>query len=156
VFAIFKKGLVFGAGFSISVLCAVYIFMFSGYFESKTIEKSHLEKIISLENKTLEEQINLATAIYVTKYEESNSDFVKCVVTEVLKSSNKEGENYKVGDLYNEQGYYKGGNVVYGDGVIVFYFGNHGSQKSSYSYSENRVGGLNGITLELLREKVGH
>lgn len=157
----FKKGLMFGAGFTVAAIIVgyVFVFLFGGVIfqtgqpptgpSSYTTYGSN-----SLEGKTLEKKIDISTAIFITKFNETENGFVTAVVTEVLKSSPGVNLKYTAGDIYPNASYYKEDSVRHGDGVIIFYSGTPGRQQQTYNYSNGRIGGLNNMPLDLFKNMV--
>ena len=155
MFSIFKKGLIFGAGFIISAITVGYlaISLFVGFiYESDETEgyqwSSRTYDSQSFEGTTLEEKIELSSAIFIAKFEETDNGFVTAVVTDIIKTTPDAELKYSVGDIYPDASYYKEDNVRHGDGVVIFFAGSPGKQKMTFNYSNNRIGGLNNISVE--------
>ena len=157
----FKKGLIFGAGFMLSAIAVGYlaISLFGVVvFEPGESEgsqwSSRTYESASFEGTTIEEKIELSSAIFITEFHEEEEGFVTAIVTEVLKTSPEVELSYSAGDIYPDESYYKELNVRHGDGVVIFYAGKPGRQKLTFNYTSGRIGGLNNITLELFKSKV--
>ncbi len=97
-----------------------------------------------------EEMIKQASVILLTKYEAEGTK-LKAVVTEVVKREPDTTLYYAVGDEYHHLSRWSGETEVYGEGNVVFFVGSPAQMRTAYSYSEDRIGGLGGMPLSVLR-----
>ncbi len=97
-----------------------------------------------------ERKIERASLIVVTKYEK-DGDRQKAVITEILKRKPDTRFFYNVGDEYHELSHI-GTDHGHSDGQVAFLTGNPPRMNVSYSYEQERVGGLGHMPLAKIRE----
>lgn len=163
-------GAVFGTGFSIAALSIYTAWMF--YILPPLIEKKFDQKFTSeipmtdntsqlleftntanFHELSVDEKIELATAIIVVKFEEGDNGNYKSVVEDVLKK--KEGVElyYNVGEVYESDSHHKMSDEFVPKRSVVFMQGNPATMRFSTTFDGERIRGLGGISLALLREK---
>jgi len=162
----FFSGAIFGAGFSIVTLCLYTVWMF--YMLPSLIDKNMSSEIVLTENPnpiqnftntqnfdelSVDEKIELATAIIIVKFEEDKNGNYKSVVDEILKKEEGVELYYNIGEEYENNSHYKVSNKFVPSRAIVFMQGNPASMRFSTTFNGDRIRGLGGITLALLREK---
>lgn len=162
----FFNGMVFGTGFVFSAL--VILTLWSNYSFQSYTEMSYGPDIISVEPKvskypiinnfsdlSLDQKIEMATAILVTSIEKDESGEYRSTVAEILKKNDDVELYYNVGDVYDDHTDYS----RYEDasfipkGFIVFMTQNPATMTYSTSFSGARISGLGDITMERLRGK---
>jgi hypothetical protein len=97
-----------------------------------------------------ERKIERASLIVLTRYEK-DGDRQKAVITEILKRTPDTRFFYNVGDEYHELSH-MGTDHGHGDGQVAFLTGNPPRMNVSYSYEQERVGGLGHMPLAKIRE----
>jgi hypothetical protein len=97
-----------------------------------------------------EEMIKHASVILLTKYETEGTK-LRAVVTEVLKRAPDTALYYAVGDEYHHLSRWSGDTEAHGDGNVVFLVGSPAEMRTAYSYFGDRIGGLGGMPLSVLR-----
>lgn len=166
----FFNGLVFGAGFFVSVvllgwlLASVLTTPATGS-DGKTIyfgpslsgapggvNKGHTELPL-LHDLPIEKQIERATVIAVTRFEDAADGRRRAVVAEILKHTPGTRFQYAVGDEYPSASYYPKDDVTRGDGAVIFFEGASADMRYSVSFHGDRVSGLGDIPMKLFREK---
>ena len=101
----------------------------------------------------LEQQIERASVIIVTRFEAATDGRMKAVVAEILKRDPGVRFQYQVGDEYASASYYPREGTDHGDGSVVFFEGAVADMRYSTTFRGDRVGGLGDIPLKLFREK---
>jgi hypothetical protein len=166
----FFNGLVFGAGFFVAVgllgwlSASVLITPPIGsdgktiYFgpslsdASEVVNKARTE-LPSLHDLPIEKQIERATVIVMTRFEDAADGRRKAVVAEILKHAPGARFQYAVGDEYPSASYYPKEDVIRGDGSVIFFEGASADMRYSVSFQGDRVSGLGDIPMKLFREK---
>ncbi|WP_298209567.1 hypothetical protein [Acidovorax sp.] len=167
----FFNGFVFGSGFFVAVgllgwlLASALITPPIGsdgktiYFGSSlpgapgATNEVRTELLPSLHDLPLEKQIERATVIVVTRFEDATDGRKKAVIAEILKHAPGTRFQYAVGDEYPSASYYPRDNVIRGDGTVVFFEGASADMRYSVSVQGERVSGLGDIPMKLFREK---
>lgn len=167
----FLSGAAFGAGFSITALCAYTVWMvlvlpqvFNQSFNSEMDLNKGLGSLESpsIESSTgttdfyglsIDEKINLSTAIIVVRHEKGDDGKYKSLVEDILKHEEGVELYYKVGETYEEHLYYELVGDFMPKRAIVFMNGNPATMRFSTTFDGERIGGLGGISMALLREK---
>jgi len=160
----FFDGLIFGSGFSISILLVLYlalIFLTPFSLHSRVEGPNPISALSQLEEEEgpsfhelpLEKQIEKSSVIALANFEPGEDGKMKAVFTEFLKRDPNVTFYYEIGDEYPSASYYPRENTLHGDGLIVFFIGSPASMRMSMSYSGERIGGLGDLPLKLLREK---
>ncbi|WP_413662473.1 hypothetical protein ACG1BZ_14745 [Microbulbifer sp. CNSA002] len=129
----FLSGVTLGAGFSISALCVYTIWMFYVFpllidqsFTSKLEETENLSQLQHYENTPnfhnlpVDDQIELATAIIIVKFEEGDNGSYRSVVEEILKKEDGIELYYNVGEVYEEAPTYNRSKNFMQERAIVF------------------------------------
>lgn len=162
------SGMLFGFGFSVSLVLVLSIWMkyvLPVSFESispeiissKTLPVSDEYPLIrNFSELPLDEKIANSTAISATQIAKDSEGMYRTTVIEVLKKAEGVDLYYNVGDTfddYSDYNKYEAEGRSVPQGFIVFMGGNPAQMRFSTSYSGERVGGLGGITMDLLREK---
>ena len=156
----------FGAGFSISCV-GIYtvwmIFVIPAVFNSQMVSSETFtesspasEQYPYIENfheLPVNEKIEKSTAILVTEIHQDGDGKYKNTVVEVLKQDEGVELYYKVGDTYEDYDQYGENDDFIPKGLIVFMGGNPAGMRFSVSYTGERIDGLGGIPLALMREK---
>ncbi len=168
----FLTGAVFGTGFSIAALSVYTAWMFyvlpplieqnfEKQFSSEipvTENISHLQEFANTPNfheLSVDEKIELATAIIVVKFEEGDNGNYKSVVEDVLKREEGIELYYNVGEVYESDSHHKMSDEFVPQRAIVFMQGRPATMRFSTTFDGERIRGLGGISLALLREKCG-
>ena len=164
----FWSGFVFGAGFSVAVALAAWLMIQVSsmrsdgspvYFGSApALRESGQQEVIGtqyplLHDLPIEQRVERASVIIVTKFESAADGRKKAVVAEILKQAPGTRFNYKVGDEYPAASYYPREGVDRGDGSVVFFEGVPAEMRYSSTYRDGRISGLGDIPLELFRDK---
>ena len=102
---------------------------------------------------SIEEKIEKATVIAVTRYEQADDGMMRSTITEILKQEPGISSKYEVGSEFAQGSFYPSEERAYGDGDIIFFTGNPASFQYSTSYEGGRIGGLADIPLKLFRQK---
>lgn len=163
----FVQGLVFGAGFAVSLLVvgALGLVVLSANLSSRF--SSHVDSLSSsgpsnsvdepsrqFHELTLEEQIEGATVIALVQFEPSAEGKSKAVIKEFLKMTAGTKIHYDVGDEYAPRSFYPNKDGVFqGDGIVVFFTGSPATMKYAVNYFGDRIAGLGDIPMKLFREK---
>lgn len=100
-----------------------------------------------------EEMVARSTVILLTTYVDDGKRN-KAVVAEILKQDPNVTLYYSIGDEYPMLSFEKRKDVTCGDGSVVFTAGSPASMRSSYSFMNDRIGGLGDMPLAKLREMV--
>ena len=101
---------------------------------------------------SLDERIEHASAIAVTRIEKTSDGKQRQVIQEFLKKAPGVTLYHEVGSEFQSR-YVSGDDMDYGDGAIVFFLGSPARAISWSYFSGDRVDSLEGIPLTLLREK---
>lgn len=164
----FLEGLVFGAGFAISLVVISYLAAFlamSSFSPQRFVPNasSHPEagQEFGMEQPgppfgelTVEDQIKKASVIALIRYEPETNGKHKAVFSEFLKKQPAAKFYYKLGDEYPSASYYTGSETNYGDGLVVFFVGSPAESRMSMSYANDRVRALGDMPMDLLRTKI--
>lgn len=175
MFKKFTDGLVFGAGFAIAFIAIWYIAAYTLYPKlissiAQTTDRqlSHngpnvpsdfqnsetkLAPSKPFHELSPEEQIKKASVIALAKYEKSPDGKMKAIIKEFLKKDPGVIIYYNTGDEYPSSSYYPSVNRTYGDGIIIFFTGSPARMELSTTYTDDRIGGLSDIPVELFRKK---
>lgn len=161
----FVSGIIFGSGFAIAALCAFTGWVFfvlpflvnqSFNFETITGEDTPYEQPASTPNfyeLSVDEKIELATAIIIVKFEEGKDGNYKSIVEDIVKQEEGVAFYYNVGEVYEENSHYKISDTFAPTRAIVFMQGNPATMSFSTTFDGERIKTLGGISLALLREK---
>ena len=164
----FFSGLVFGAGFFVAVallgwLASSLLLVPSEgraiYFGGSPVQEvsggmqGAGGKQPPLYDLPLEQMIERASAIIVTRFEAAADGRRKAVVAEILKRDPGTRFPYQVGDEYPSASYYQKEGEDRGDGAVVFFEGVSADARYSTTFRGDRVSGLGDIPLKLFREK---
>ena len=162
----FFSGAIFGTGFSIAGLCIYTAWMFfvlplliGQNFNSEVVvteNPSQLQHFVNTPNfheLSVDKKIELATAIIIVKFEEGENGNYISVVEDILKKEEGVQLYYNVGELYEDASHYKVADEYVPTRAIIFMQGNPATMRFSTTFEGERVRGLGGISLALLREK---
>ncbi|MBU2886484.1 hypothetical protein KO507_11985 [Gilvimarinus agarilyticus] len=162
----FLSGIVFGAGFSIAALgiytaWMLYVFpplVYKSFTSEPVVTEgsAQFQPIIDTPNfheLSVDEKIDLATAIIVVKFEDGDNDHYKSVVEDILKKEEGVELYYNLGEVYEENTHYKMSDEFVPTRAIVFLQGNPATMRFSTTFNGDRIRGLGGISLALLKEK---
>jgi hypothetical protein len=97
-----------------------------------------------------EEMVARSSVILLTSYQDDGNRN-KAVVAEILKQDPDVTLYYSVGDEYPMLSFEKQKDMTCGDGNVVFMAGSPASMRSSYSFTNGRIGGLGDMPLAKLR-----
>ena len=160
------SGAIFGTGFSIAALCVYTAWMFfvlppliGQNFTSEVVvteNPSQLQHFVNTPNfheLSVDDKIELATAIIIVKFEEGENENYKSVVEDILKKEEGVELYYNVGEVYEDDSHYKVSDEFVPTRAIVFMQGSPATMRFSTTFDGERVSGLGGISLALLREK---
>lgn len=177
----FFDGLIFGAGFSLSLVgtavIASWLFFRPVVYTSgpeHTISRGPISKdeqpkqpafshsfsqdFIPPEmwhEMPIEERIEKSSVIALARYEKGQDGRMQAIIKEFLKKDPDTSIYYDIGDEYTNSSYYPKDDTHYGDGVIIFFTGDPAQMRMSMSYSGNRIHSLADMPIELLRTKCG-
>lgn len=165
----FIEGLVFGAGFTLSVIVIGAIAASTTFSMLPSTHWRATDRVSAdprqgtdesdakpFHELTIEEQIEAASVIAVARFEPAEDGRRKAVLTELLKKNEGTVFHYDIGDEYSHASHYpKEAGPGYGDGVVIFFEGSPASMRSSMSYSGDRIGALGDMPIKLLRDKCG-
>ena len=104
---------------------------------------------------SIEEKIENASVIAVTRYEQSEDGMTKSIITEILKQEPGTKSKYQAGDEFAQGSFYPGADRGRGDGQVIFFAGNPASFQYFTSYEGERIPGLADIPMKLFRGKCG-
>jgi hypothetical protein len=161
----FVEGLVFGAGFAVSLLVvgwlglSLIVPMSFGPLphpagtELTTFSSTYEAEETPFHELPIDQQIEVATVIALVRYEPAADGKSRALISEILKKDPAVTFHYSVGAEYGEVSYYPKPDTKYGDGGVVFFAGSPPEMRRSMSYSEGRILGLGDMPLELLRQK---
>lgn len=175
----FVNGLVFGAGFAISLVGILLVSI--NWVSTAMIECQIDENVSNLDEERcqeeipekfkdqlkegknegklfhklpLEEKIEQASVIALVRYEDTSGPKVRAVIDEFLKKNPSSKIHYDVEDEYTYGSYYPEDGVERGDGLVVFFTGSPATMKYSTTYDDSRVLGLSNIPINLLKKKI--
>ena len=161
----FAEGLVFGAGFAVSLLAVWWLGLSllmpisfnpppePARTESPALRSSYEAEETPFHELPVEEQIKVATVIALVRYEPAADGKTRALISEILKKDPAVTFRYAIGDEYDELSYYPRPETKYGEGGVVFFAGSPPAMRRSMSYSQGRILGLGDMPLELLRQK---
>ena len=95
----------------------------------------------------------MATAIIIVKSEKGENGKYKNVVEEILKIEEGVELYYNVGEVYEDDSHYKMSDEFMPTRAIIFMQGNPATMRFSTTFDGERIRGLGGISLALLRDK---
>lgn len=174
MFKKFIDGLAFGAGFSIAFIALwsiVSFGVFPVYFGSRSSVLDNSEIVVPDESDkparagspmndseaffeaSIEERIEMASAIAVAKFEPSDDGRMRAIIHEYLKVEPGTELRYEVGDEHPSSSYYPSEDRIKGDGLVIFFTGSPARMRMSTSINGDRITGLSDIPLELFRKK---
>ena len=165
----FADGLIFGAGFGIS-LAVVWLIatsvllphaatshMSSPPTSVTTVTESDGEQrelpAELFHELPIEEQIKAASVIALASYEPGEDGRMKAVLKEFLKKDPDVTFYYDLGDEHRPSSYYPKPNASRGDGVVIFFEGSPAMMRRAMSYSGDRIMTLGDMPMQLLRNK---
>lgn len=166
----FLSGVVFGAGFTVAVLAIYTVWMFfvlppmivkgfdaelhsgrvlteGGGVPHESVHTPDFHKL------SVDEKIDLSTAIIIVRYEKDENGAYRSIVEDILKKKDEVELYYNVGDVYEESSHYTVSDGFVPNRAIVFMQGNPAGMRFSTTFEGERIQGLGGIPLALLREK---
>ena len=165
----FADGLVFGAGFGISL---AIVWLIATAVLLPHAATSHMSPPVASLTTThegdgergeppaeffhelpIEEQIKAASVIALASYEPAEDGRMKAVLKEFLKKDQDVTLYYELGDEYPPSSYYPKPNTRYGDGIVIFFEGSPAMMRRSMSYSGDRIMSLGDMPMKLLRNK---
>ena len=172
MFRKFIEGLVFGAGFSISLVVI-------GAFGLKSlvhmnfappaqisndkvsqsppapIAGSSPESSVPFHMLAIEDKIRQASIIAIARYEKQPDGTLKAVLKEFLKKNANVEFYYSLGDEYPYASRHPAPDkkVSYGDGEIIFFTGSPAIMKESITFDRERIIAFGDMPLELFRKK---
>ncbi len=154
---LFLKGIVFGAGFCLSVLAIVQIFFL--YIENTgsmsqygTADQTQLE--MDWHKLSQEEQINAANAFLIVRYRDGEEGQKLAFVSEVHRRSPNVAIEYQAGDLYPRMHYYPENEIDTRSGAVVFFAGTPSTYRHGLYLYDDRVTGYGGMPLRVLIKKL--
>lgn len=164
----FLSGAIIGTGFSIAALCLytawmIYVLppLINQNFTSDLVVTDSPKNVQNIANTpnfhelSVDEKIELATAIIILKFEEGASGNYKSIVEDILKKEDDVELYYKVGEVYEDDSHYKISDDFVPTRAIVFMQGNPATMRFSTTFDGERIRGLGGISLALLKKKCG-
>lgn len=162
----FLSGIVFGTGFTIAALCLYTAWMsyvlpplLTQNINSEATITENTEKRNLYPNTpnfhelSIDEMVEKSTVILTVRYEEGENGNYKSIVEDVLKKDDGVELYYEVGEAYEEDSHYKMTDKYIPKRAIVFMQGNPASMRFSTTFSGEKIRGLGGISLSLLKEK---
>ncbi|MEM8766061.1 MAG: hypothetical protein AAGE43_01350 [Pseudomonadota bacterium] len=163
----FRDGMVFGAGFALSLCVVSYLFFSTilttelsrndGPLEFELPQGSVLERPPKREEQfrdlTVEERIATSTVVANVVFTPGQDDSMRAVIQEILKLDEGTTFYYEEGDELPTMSFYPNESHHRGDGAIVFFIGSPATIKHAVYYTGQRIGGLGDMPLELLKEK---
>lgn len=166
MFKRFLSGVVFGAGFTAAALGLYTIWVL--YFFPPLIEQRidseqtayqapskpeiypHTPNFREL---SVDEKVQKSTVILVLRFEKGEHGNYRSIVEEVLKHEQGVELYYGQGDVYEEDSHYSVSDKFTPRRAVVFMQGSPAKMSYSTTFSGERIRGLGGISLSLLREK---
>ncbi len=94
-----------------------------------------------------------STAILILRFEEGQHGNYRSIVEEVLKHEQGVELYYGQGEVYEEDSHYSVSDKFIPRRAVVFMQGSPATMSYSTTFSGERIRGLGGISLSLLREK---
>lgn len=101
----------------------------------------------------IEEQIQDASLIAVTNYEQAPDGRMKAIITDILKKDPDTVSYYDIGDEHPSSSYYPSEGSSRGDGMIIFFTGSPAEMRLSMTYEGDRIRGLGDMPMALFRAK---
>jgi hypothetical protein len=115
------------------------------------------EKIDNFYQLSVDEKVELASAIAIGSFQEAEDGLQRAIITEFLKKDPDIDLYYDVGDEYASMSSYPNEHEYSYDksehNFIVFFAGNPPMMRTGTTYHGDRISGLNDIPVKLLREK---
>ncbi|WP_444892948.1 hypothetical protein ACJJIE_21660 [Microbulbifer sp. TRSA001] len=121
--------------------------------EASSIENNKYPNTPNFHELSVDEMIEKATVILTVRYEPGEDGNYKSVVEDILKQEDGVDLYYGVGEVYEENTHDKMSDDFTPKKAVVFMQGNPASMRYSITYSGERIRGLGGISLDLLKEK---
>ncbi|WHI48432.1 hypothetical protein [Microbulbifer sp. VAAF005] len=163
----FLSGVIFGSGFAVAALSLYTAWMFyvipplviqnfdseMTITEASSIENNKYPNTPNFHELSVDEMIEKATVILTVRYEPGEDGNYKSVVEDILKQEDGVDLYYGVGEVYEENTHDKMSDDFTPKKAVVFMQGNPASMRYSTAYSGERIRGLGGISLDLLKEK---
>ncbi len=170
----FIDGLVFGSGFTVSLLAVWYVVsvVIVPKFYGPSVEYTEMESlpetgktryesrpamdygsVQSFIDLSVDEQIEQASAIALAEHKPAPDGQMKAIIYDFIKKDASTDIHYKIGDEFPSASYYPRENSVSADGIVIFFNENPARMKSYMPYYGDRVAGLGDIPLQLLRDK---
>jgi hypothetical protein len=165
----FADGLVFGAGFGISLavvwLIATAVLLPHAATSHMSPPPTSVTTTSEGDGETremptelfhelpIEEQIKASSVIALASYEPAEDGRMKAVLKEFLKKDADVTFYYELGDEYRPSSYYPKPNTSYGDGIVIFFEGSPAMMRRAMSYSGDRIMSLGDMPMKLLRNK---
>lgn len=166
MFKRFLSGVVFGAGFTAAALSLYTIWVFyvfpplidQSIDSEKAAYHSPAEQNVyfhtpNFRELSVDEKVQKSTAILILRFEEGEHGKYRSVVEEVLKKEQRVELYYGQGEVYEEDSGYKISDKFIPHRAVVFMQGSPAKMSYSTTFSGERIRGLGGISLSLLREK---
>ncbi len=172
MFRKFIEGLVFGAGFSISLVVigalALKSLVHMNFEPPAQIShemapqslpapaaESSPAPFVPYQKLVVDDKIRQASIIALAEYEKQPDGTLKAVLKEILKKNPNVEFYYKLGDEYPNASQHPthDKSVHYGDGVIIFFTGSPAMMKESITFTNGRIIAFGDMPLELFRKK---
>ncbi|MBU2952749.1 hypothetical protein [Marinobacter sp. F3R08] len=166
MFKRFLSGVVFGAGFTVAALglYTVWVLYFFAPLIDQRIDSEqtayhspeepevypHTPNFREL---SVDEKVQKSSAILILRFEEGQHGNYRSIVEEVLKQEQGIELYYEQGEVYEEDSHYSTSDKFVPRRAVVFMQGSPAKMSYSTTFSGERIRGLGGISLSLLREK---
>lgn len=162
----FLHGLAFGAGFGLAMGAIIFI---APYVQVRTQNSSpavettsvspgttqsstRAEKFPPFHEGTIQERVEIATAITLAQYEKAPNGEMQAIITEILKAPTN--FQYSVGDEHVSGRYLPEAGQSRGDKLIVFFVGSPPRFAQSFSVYGDRIPGAGDMELQGFLELV--
>ena len=174
MFKKFIDGLIFGAGFGVAFIGLWFlasIVIFPLFFESQSGDSERPEfssprsgqsapssslsrsDIESFFEASVDEQIEMSSAIALAEYEPSDYGLMRAIIREYLKIEPGTKLQFDVGDEYPSSSFYPSEGEKRGEGLVLFFTGPNAQMISATAVHDGRIIGLNDIPMKLFRDK---
>jgi len=162
MFKVFLRGLVFGLGLAVALGASFGIYRIVSSFTLNPTQIEAAEASPEWEPElperqfseiSVEERIARSSVVFVARLEEASDGKRRALISEILKKDQDVLFPFVVGDEYYRASIYAKPGADYGTGVVVFLTGKNASFQESVSLRTDRVFGLGGMPLDVLRKK---
>lgn len=153
----FWDGLIFGAGFSIAFMVVTYlgsVFLLPltmNYASDQARESfvtAESEKSVEFHELSFEDKLKNASAVLVTRHEETNSGKTIAIIEQIYLGSPDVKVYFKVGDEYPDGSFFPEENTRYGEGAVVLLVNSPADVRYSTSIYSGRISAHGNMPVE--------